>query len=104
MRLLRETSQKNQTMNEEKKSPKERKGCLLKIMLAIMIVFGVSLISALTSQPTQYGRSAPLSPLLSMIACGAIIALWFWKPSARSDIDDQRIKPLDKDESDPEDR
>jgi hypothetical protein len=82
--------------------PKRRKGCLLKIVLAIAIIFGASFIHALTAERSQYGRQAPMNPILSMLACGAIVALWFWKPTAPGITEDHSIKPLDKEEDDNE--
>jgi hypothetical protein len=80
--------------------PKQRKGCLLKIVLSLAILFGVSFIHALTAEPRAYGGSPAMNPILSMIACGAIIALWFWKPGNASEGKDTAIKPLDKDDDD----
>jgi hypothetical protein len=86
-------------MTDDVNQPKQRQGCLIKTVLAILIIFGVSVLHALTAERSS-GRHTPMNPLLGMLACGAIAALWFWKPTVQNSSDESAIKPLDKNEND----
>lgn len=83
-------------MQDDPTQPKERKGCLIKIILGVAVWILVALIHALTAESRPYGGTAPMNPILSMLGCGAIVALWLWKPKSNNFSNETGIKPLDK--------
>jgi hypothetical protein len=81
-------------MNTDNKSTAttQSNGCLIKVILGTIIF-----IMAVALGATESGR---VNPIVVMITCPALFALWKWKPGQSSDSTEISVKPLDKEKTD----
>lgn len=61
------------------------------MILGLGIWFLAALVSVLLT-----GSGGPPPVLITIVAGGAILALWAWKPGGKSDSTEIEVKPLDK--------
>jgi hypothetical protein len=70
----------------------QSKGCLIKIILGICIIFLGALINVASGQQSNF--------VVTAIGGCAFLALWAWKPGQPSNSTDIEVKPLDKEKND----
>ncbi len=80
-------------MSEKNSKPKNRQGCLVKIVILFVAMLIGSAIQVAVSEP-----GAPTNPISLIITLGTVIGLFLWKPGNKNE-DDTGIKPLDKNDS-----